>query len=79
MLLDLVLSRKEEAERLRTAVYRFAEMKARGEAPPVEVRAEAGRVTGAVAFWSQEAAREFDGFWRSFRGEPQSWHGFRDV
>jgi hypothetical protein len=78
MQIDVPLDRPNEAERLRTAVYRFSEMKA--AAPPlVEVRTDSGRLTGAVAFWSPEAADEFHSYWRTFRSERLSWGGFRDV
>lgn len=78
MQIDVPLDRPNEAERLRTAVYRFSEMKA---APPpiVELRSADGRVLGAVSFWSTEAASEFRGYWRAFQSERQSWSGFLDV
>ena len=78
MQIDVILMRGGDAERLRTAVYRFAEMKA--WAPPtIEVRADAGRLKGTVAFASPEAADEFRSYWATFRTDRPDWHGFRDV
>lgn len=78
MQLDLPLERPQEAERLRTAVYRFAEMKA--HAPPVvAVHQDGARVRGEIRFWSPEAALEFEGYWSAFAAERRSWSGFRDV
>lgn len=78
MMIDVPLDRPGDAERLRTAVYRFSEMKA---APPpvVEVRRTEGAARGAVAFWSPEAASEFKGYWRSFQAERRHLSGFLDV
>ena len=78
MQIDVPLSGADEAERLRTAVYRFSEMK---DAPPpqVEVKRDEGRVLGAVSFWSTEAASEFGAYWRLFRAERLIWGGFRDI
>jgi hypothetical protein len=73
MLIDVPLS-PHEAERLRTAVYRFAELK-RAVMPAIEVGPGAGR----IRFPSPEAAAEFRSYWRAFRAEPRSWDGFRDV
>lgn len=78
MQIDVPLDRPREAERLRTAVYRFSEMKA-APLPAVELRASDGRMLGAVSFWSVEAASEFRGFWRTFQQERLDWSGFRDV
>jgi len=78
MQLDLLLTRRDEAERLRTAAYRFAELKA-ADPPRVEVLASAGRLTGQVDFRSGEAAAEFASYWRAFSAEQPGWHGFRDV
>jgi hypothetical protein len=74
MMIDVPLARPDEAERLRTAVYRFSELK-RTLAPPVELGGGSGRIRFATA----EAAAEFDSYWRAFRAEPRSWGGFRDV
>ena len=74
MMIDVPLSRPDEAERLRTAVYRFAELK-RTAPPAVDVCPQAGR----IRFPTPEAAAEFNSYWRAFRAEPLSWGGFRDV
>jgi hypothetical protein len=74
MIIDLPLARPEEAERLRTAVYRFSELK-RVAPPVVEVRANAGR----VCFDSAEQAAEFPNYWRVFRNESRVWGQFLDV
>lgn len=78
MQIDVPLDRPREAERLRTAVYRFSELKA-APPPAVELRHDSGRVSGAVSFWSTEAASEFRGYWRTFQQERLDWSGFRDV
>ena len=59
MILDLPLTRPDEAERLRTAVYRFSELK-RVPPPSVEVSADAGR----IAFDCARQAAEFPNYWR---------------
>lgn len=69
---------RDEAERLRTAVYRFAELKS-AEPPGVELDGGPEAVRGRVAFWSDEAAREFRSFWASFRRDQPSFEGFRDI
>ena len=78
MHLDLPLRRGEDAERLRTAVYRFAELKSWAP-PPVEVRACAGRLHGLVVFRSEAAADEFRRYWAAFGADRRDWSGFRDV
>jgi hypothetical protein len=70
MQIDVPLDRPGEAERLRTAVYRFSEMKA-ASPPEVDVRVDDGRLS--------EAATEFSGYWRRFRSERQAWSGFLDI
>ncbi len=75
MKLDIPLKTSREVERLRTAVYRFFEMKARS---PEGSLAVAGDV-GELALWSDEAAAEFNGYWRVFRQEQPAFHGFRDI
>ena len=76
MMIETPLSGPAEAERLRTAVYRFAELK---RLPPPPVRLLPDGSTGAIAFASTELARDFNAYWRAFRSEPRSWGGFRDV
>ena len=78
MQINLLLSRPREAERLRTAVYRFSELK-KANPPAVELRADEDRILGAVSFWSPEAAREFQGYWRTFQSERPATGGFLDV
>jgi hypothetical protein len=78
MVIELPLARWDEAERLKTAVYRFAELN-RAAAPVVAVRDKAGRPSCAVAFATETAADEFRLYWRRFQAEPLGWGGFRDV
>ena len=74
MITDVPLIHPAEGERLKTAVYRFAELK-RSAMPEMDVRPDAGR----IHFPTPEAAAEFRSYWRAFRGEQRSWEGFRDV
>ena len=76
MMIETPLTGQSEAERLRTAVYRFAELWRL--APPPVVLAPGG-TSGAVAFPTPELACDFTGYWRAFRSEPRSSGGFRDV
>jgi hypothetical protein len=76
--LNLPLEKREQAERLRTAVYRFAELKT-WSAPPVEVHSRAGRLSGLVVFGTPEAAEEFRRFWETFGADRPQWSGFRDL
>lgn len=75
MKLNIPVRTSREAERLRTAVYRFFEMKARSPEGAIAVAGEVGE----LALWSDEAATEFKGYWRMFRQEQPSFHGFRDI
>jgi hypothetical protein len=78
--LSLPLAHAAEAERLRTAIYRFAEGRRDGRDPPpvLMVPDERGWVS-LVEFRSPEEAAEFRGYWARFRAEPFAWAGFRDV
>lgn len=70
-----------EAERLKTAAFRFAELKARSPeaAPPVALSGDSGGPTGRVALWSAEAAAEFRSYWSAFRSEQPRQDGWRDF
>lgn len=71
MTIEATLANPQETERLRTAAYRFAELKR--IAPPAVER------DGLMRFPTPEQAAEFRAYWRAFRAEPRSWSGFRDV
>jgi len=70
MTIDTRLAGPEENERFRTAAYRFAELKR--IAPPVVEN-------GVARFSCVATAAEFGSYWRAFRSEQRSWHGFRDI
>jgi hypothetical protein len=78
MIVDLPLARWDEAERLKTALYRFAELK-RACPPQVALHDRLGRPTGAVDFPSRETAEEFRTYWQAFRAQTRVSGGFLDV
>lgn len=79
MQISVRLDAPSEAERLRTAAYRFAEMGRRLEAPAVRVRQHEGGLVSDIVFSSPDAAAGFEAYWQVFRTEQRSWSGFRDV
>ena len=78
MRISLTLDRPLDAERLKTAVLRFAEMR-RGDAPAVSLAPSGERLVSEIHFASAEAAAEFEAYWRVFRAERRSFQGLGDA
>ena len=62
-----------EAERLKTAFYRFLELRLRslpsdGEAPQIIVQAGFATIAGAEAVGGADFAREFAAYWKNTAG-----------
>lgn len=70
-----------EAERLKTALYRFQEVRNFGpcQTPRVRVVAEPAGLISLVDLGSEAAAEDFRRFWAGFRAEPFVNRGFQDF
>ena len=70
-----------EAERLKTALYRFREVRNAGAdpAPPVAMIAEPAGLVSVVDLGSEDAAEAFRRFWSCFRAEAFVSRGLQDF
>ena len=78
MRISVTLEQPRDAERLKTAVLRFAEMRC-GESPAVSVLRIGDRVISEIDFKSPDAAAEFEAYWRIFRAERRSFQGLGEA